>query len=176
MISSRNVSPDDLAWKEGMSDWEPLRNVMTGLNSLAREFPVSRTGRVILEEPGIHISSDLIQIGSHCFVPATVGAVSLEVERRRLVFPLIGLILFGMMTLGGIADLFSSKEKGGPIILTFFILLPLTLWCGNRCFSPRKISLMLAASGGLQKSLTGTDRARMDRIAAAIQQAIPLRA
>lgn len=36
LIASRNVSPDDLAWKEGMSDWRPLRVVMEGLSHLPK--------------------------------------------------------------------------------------------------------------------------------------------
>lgn len=31
LIEAGNVSPDDLSWKDGMSDWRPLREVMEGV-------------------------------------------------------------------------------------------------------------------------------------------------
>jgi hypothetical protein len=39
-------------------------------------------------------------------------------------------------------------------------------------FSPRKVYLEVAASGGVQKALESTDGKRIGRIAAAIQRAI----
>lgn len=168
MIASGHASPDDDAWEEGMADWKPLRSLI----AISTPPSARPTDEVILQEPGVLVSRSKIQIGSSIFAPDRIGGVSITVESRRKVFPVIGLIFFGMMTLGGMAGILSSKDKGTPIIMTFFILLPITLWCAHRCFAPLKLTLMVAASGGMQSALIGTDRNRMNRIAEAIQKAI----
>ncbi len=172
MIGSGHASPEDHAWREGMADWQPLRVVLPSCASKPPAAPAKAQERVILQEDGVYISTSRIQLGSSLFVPGNIGGVSIQQEERRIVLPMVGMILFGIMTMGGLLGIFASKEKGTPIIGTFFFLLPITLWCAHRCFSPRKLTLLVAASGGMQNGLVGTDRDRMNRIAAAIQQAI----
>ena len=172
LIGSGHASPEDHAWREGMADWQPLRVVLPSCASKPPATPAKAQERVILKEDGVYISTSRIQLGSSLFVPGNIGGVSIQQEERRVVLPMVGLILFGMMTIAGFFGIFASKDKGTGIIGTFFILLPITLWCAYRCFSPRKLTLLVAAAGGMQNGLVGTDRDRMNRIAAAIQQAI----
>lgn len=168
LIQSGHASLEDDAWKDGMAGWQPLRTLIPGTPP-----PASRSSdEVILQEPGVFVSQSKIQLGSSVFAPERIGGVSITVEERKRLFPMLGMIFFGMMTVAGFLGMTHEKEKGVGFIMTFFIMLPITLWCAHRCFAPLKLTLMVAASGGLQSALVGTDRDRMNRIAAAIQRAI----
>lgn len=170
LFKSGHASPNDDAWEEGMADWKPLRSLI----AISTPPAARAADEVILQEPGVFVSRSKIQLGSSIFAPDRVGGVSITVEERRKLFPMLGLIFFGMMTIAGFFGMLQSKDKGAGFIVTFFILLPITLWCAHRCFAPLKLTLMVAASGGMQSTLVGTDRDRMNRIAAAIQRAILL--
>jgi len=173
LIRSGHASLEDDAWKDGMTGWQPLRSLLPPTPPAKAKAPAARAAEeVILQEPGILISRSKIQLGSSVFAPDRIGGVSITQEERRVVFPMIGLIIFGLMTISGFFGMMHEKDKGPAFIVTFSILLPITLWCAHRCFAPLKLTLMVAASGGLQSALVGTDRDRMNRIAAAIQKAI----
>jgi hypothetical protein len=172
LIASQNISPDDLSWRTGMSDWRPLRAVMEGLSHLPKEAPPT-SEQVFLQEDGIYISDRKIQLGANLFVPGNIGGVSIQREGRRSAIPAISMFFFGIWALGCLIGMFTGKDhERSSAFIGLIIFLPLTIWCARRVFAPRKITLQIAASGGMQNGLVGTDPDRMNRIAAAIQRAI----
>lgn len=175
LIASAHASPDDHAWREGMADWQPLRVVMPSCAAVPPPAPVSARDEVYLQEEGVYVSKSQIQLGGNLFVPGNVGGVSLQREDRRIALPMTGMILFGLWALGCLIGALTSKDhEQASSFIGLIIFIPLAVWCARRVFAPRKITLQIAASGGMQTGLIGTDSEKMNRIAAAIQKAILL--
>ena len=175
LIKSGNISVEDMAWREGESDWRPLKYLFDGLETPRLPPPISATKSKAYEEYGVYIGVDRVSLGSTTFATKNIGGVSVQIEQRRIFWAGLA-FLFGLIfALGTIVGAFSpppGQDRAVAVMMFIVIAMPLIIWGGNRLFSARKISLLVAASGGLQKALESTDRKRIERLAAEIKRVI----
>jgi len=169
LIASGNITLDDMAWRDGESDWAPLRKFVQG-GSIPPPPPAVSNLPEVYQERGVYVGPDRVTLGTTTFATKNIGGVSIKPEERRIFWPILGLIFGGLFT----AACFFSQTTGDKSGLVMFgiIISVIPIWCGVRIFSPRKVYLEVAASGGVQTALESTDGKRIGRIAAAIQRAI----
>ena len=168
-IKSGEVTTRDMAWQTGLPEWITIEKL---LNPDPEPQKVGNE-TIYLNEPGVVIGSKNIQIGSTFFLTGNIGGVSIERFAKKKFWAVLGLILFGMMTFAGMMELFFSKgDKGPGIVMTFFFMLALTIFCYARATAKPVYSVMISASGGLQKAYSTTDKVFAEKISGAIRKAI----
>lgn len=178
MLTAGQVALSDLAWRDGEADWRPLGELIGRTAPVSVPPPLPQAAapledEVLLNEMGVMVTRKQIAIGGNTFVARNVGGVSIERIEPRRVFPTLGFLIFGMMLIGSFATFNSTGEAGqGAGVFMIIVFGGLTLVCGLRAFKRAQFTIALAAAGGMQKAFTSPDQKFVERVAAAIQQAI----
>lgn len=169
LIASGSVSLDDLAWRDGQSDWFPLRRLLLTIPPLplASAQPIQP-----YVEPGVYVGLDRVTLGSTTFATKNIGGISIKQEQRNLALPAIFFMFSFCMFMTAIFTKSHDDSDLGVTVFMFAVSIPVMILTGFRLFGRRLIYLEVAASGGVQKALESTDGKRIGRIAGAIQRVI----
>lgn len=180
MLASSELQPNDLAWKEGMSDWKPLSELLSShplpaIRTIAPPLPPNSNNqpagdRVFLNEAGVTVTLTRVVVGGQTFPVRNIASVQHAIEYPKRFLPVVGLILFGMFTWAFLPDLSADKARGTAVFM-FVFFGALTFVCALKVFRRAKHIVVISTSGAEQKPYTGAP-AFVDRIVAAINEAI----
>lgn len=128
--------------------------------------------RTIYQSQGVLVTNRKVTMGKNLFAVKNIGGVSMARESRRKFFPALGMIFFGMMTIGGLAT-FNASEPSAALFL-ILICGTVAVWHGIAIFSPRKYCITISEVGGMRKVFVSADKKLVCEIVGAIQEVLIL--
>lgn len=127
--------------------------------------------KVFYQGVGLLVTPTRFVIGSELIPMRNITSVrAVETPAKRF-WPLLGVLIFGMITAGGLIDL--RRDADGSAIFLLVVFMSLTAVCLLRAVAARTTySVVINTAGNDHRAFTDRDRERVSRIITALHAAL----
>jgi hypothetical protein len=169
LIYSGQLTRNDLAWREGESDWRTLGDVL----GLPAAPPTPQAAEnVVFNERNVSVSNKQIIVNGQIFVVKNIGGVTIQTEPART-GGYIGLLILAFIgVLPGLSFLAVPDVFGAGLFILAIALFVGFLGIMGLIRSKPTYYIGLTAAGGLQRAYGSQDKDFIDRLVRAIQDVI----